>query len=94
MTTLVHLSISKLRMKYQSIVGVLGNVQGVASPNYEVVESRIKKDKNNAFEPTEDHIPKLAGKPDTDLEAMLKDRGGTITFIQDTGEDEEEEDSY
>jgi len=56
MTTLVHLSISKLRMKYQSIVGVLGNVQVVASPNYEVVESRrrIKKDKNNAFEPTED----------------------------------------
>ena len=40
MTTLVHLSISKLRMKYQSIVGVLGNVQVVASPNYEVVESR------------------------------------------------------
>lgn len=96
MTTLVHLSISKLRMKYQSIVGVLGNVQGVASPNYEVVESRrrIKKGKNNPFEPTEDPIPKLAGKPDTDLEAMLKDRGGTITFIKDTGEDEDEEDSY
>ena len=92
MTTLVHLSISKLRMKYQSIVGVLGNVQGVASPNYEVLESRrrIKKDKNNAFEPTEDPIPKLAGKPDTDLEAMLKDRPGIITALVDSDTTEQE----
>ena len=45
---------------------------------------------NQQFTPTEDPIPKLAGKPDTDLEAMLKDRPGIITALVDSDTTEQE----
>jgi len=86
--------ISKLKMKYQGEVIALGSVQyGGKTAVFESVVSRRRSIKRatNSFEPTEDPIPLLAGKPDTELEALLKDRGGSITYIEDSNSDIEEE---
>ena len=40
--------------------------------------------RNQQFTPTEEPIPLLAGKPDTDLESMLKGRPGIITALVDS----------
>lgn len=86
--------ISKKTMKHKGETIALGSVQYGGQATFESVVSRrrIKRDRNT-FEPTEEPIPLLAGKRDTELEAMLKDRGGQIISITDSGE-EEEEDEY
>jgi hypothetical protein len=46
--------------------------------------------RNQGFVPTEPPIPFLAGKPDTDLQALVKDRPGIITALVDSDTTEQE----
>jgi hypothetical protein len=84
--------ISKKQMKHSSEITALGTVQYGGRAVFEPVVSRrrIKRDRN-AFEPTEDPIPLLAGQPDKELEAMLKEHNAILLSVTDSGEDEEED---
>jgi MCM P-loop domain len=59
--------------------------------SYEVVEHRRRSRRTNSFEPTEDPIPLLNGKPDKDLENLLSEHNGILVSVTDDNTEIEEE---
>ena len=84
------LIIPRKATKHKSLEGPLGSVVGLGSPTFEVHKSSsIRRTRQNR--PQDDlkqDIPKLAGKPDRDLEFLVNE-GAIITSLSDDFIEEE-----
>ena len=69
----------------------LGSLSG-KSPTYEVAVTKRRSRKNSTgLEPTEDQVPKLNNKPDTELESLLSEHNGILLSCVDDNVSEEQE---
>ena len=80
--------IEKRKTKFQSEVKPLGSVSGIGNANFKSVNPRRRTRDRNDFDDPRDYIPKLAGKPDTDVLQMIED-GAIVVSISDTNIEEE-----
>jgi hypothetical protein len=79
--------IPKSLTKHKTIEGPLGRVQGIGEPTFEVARQRRRTRQDKGLEDLKQDIPKLAGKPDKDLEAMVNS-GAIIVGIEDSNVEE------
>lgn len=82
--------VKKTQMRFESTTVPLGSLSG-KSPTYEVVEKRRSRSRiNRSFEPTEEPIPLLNNKRDTELESLLQEHNGILISCTDENTDMEE----
>ncbi len=81
--------VKKDHAKHSSEIGPLGNIQGVSQGNFEVVSKRRSIKHTGGFQPTEEPVPLLAGKPDKDLEMMLQGNAILVGIIDSVDQSEE-----
>ena len=78
--------------RMESVTEPLGSLEG-KQPTFEVVSSsRSRKRRNkNSFEPTEEPVPLLNNKKDTELESLLKSHNAILVSYSDSNVEEQEE---
>lgn len=82
----------KRHLRYESLPQPLG-IHGIGKVKFEVVEYRRRtRVDRDSFEPTEEPIPFLNGKPDRDLENLLSEHNGILVSCVD--ENVESEQNY
>lgn len=80
-------------LKYESELEDFVDVESANRPAaFEIGSERrsYQKNKNNDVFQVEDYPLCPDGRPDKDLEAMLRDRPGIVTYIEDSNIDEQE----
>lgn len=77
---------SKKQLRYTSEVGVLGHVEGVGKPDFQVVSKRRGRGLERDAEGPEFEIPKLGGSEDIELKQMVAD-GAVIVSVTDSNVD-------
>jgi hypothetical protein len=82
--------IPKNMTRLESITEPLGSLAG-KSPTFEVAVKRRRIKRTNSFEPTEEPVPLLNGKPDKDLENLLVQHNGILVSVSDDNVGENEE---
>lgn len=80
-------------MKYETELEDFVDVESAKKPSeFIVVEKRRKvRTSSNRYEEEPFKVPELAGRPDTELENLLRDRPGIVTALVDSDIDEEQE---
>lgn len=86
-----HAIVNRTHAKHRSIQGILGNIEGMSSPSFSVVETRrrsnIRKTGEEPFDPT-DYPMTLDNQPDGDL-AYYNTVGQIVRIVDDdVGEQE------
>lgn len=81
--------IPKNLTRMESITEPLGSLAG-KSPTFEVAIKRRRINRTNSFEPTEEPIPLLNNKKDTELESLLQEHNAILVSCVDENTDMEE----